>query len=332
MNPSARPIIAVGDLVWDVLVKPDRLLLPGGDTTGRIALAPGGSAANVAVWIARAGMPAGFVGKVGADDFGNLVVADLEREGVAAHVSRTDAHDTGVILVLIDRAGQRSMVTNQGADFHLLPENLPEQVLRSCAHVHITAWSLFTDPPRRAAIRAAQIAKEAGATVSFDPASYQMILEMGFDKFQRITADLPVDILFPNRDEGQALTGETDPHAIALELHQRYAGAIIALKLDRDGCYVLAGDHAQHYPTGDGPVVDATGAGDAFDAAFLASYLRDGGRAGEEQDASQANAGARLAAAAKLANAIGSWVVAHYGARPPADDELAAILERATDS
>ena len=40
MNPSARPIIAVGDLVWDVLVKPDRLLLPGGDTTGRIALAP----------------------------------------------------------------------------------------------------------------------------------------------------------------------------------------------------------------------------------------------------------------------------------------------------
>jgi ribokinase len=313
VDTSARPIIAVGDLVWDVLVKPDRLLLPGGDTTGRIALAPGGSAANVAVWVARAGAAAGFVGKVGADEFGDLVVADLEHEGVTPHVSRSREHDTGVILVLIDRVGQRSMVTNQGADFHLLPEDLPEEVLRNCAHVHVTGWSLFTDPPRAAAIRAARIAKSAGATVSFDPASYQMILEMGFDRFRRITADLPVDILFPNRDEGQALTGERDPHAIALDLHRRYGSATIALKLDRDGCYVLSKDHAQHYPTGDGPVVDATGAGDAFDAAFLSRYLRDGDEA----------------AAAQFANALGSWVVARYGARPPADDELAALLSAA---
>jgi ribokinase len=293
-----------------VLVKPNGILLPGGDTTGRIALAPGGSAANVAAWIARVGMPAGFVGKVGADAFGDLVVADLEREGVQAHVVRTADHDTGVILVLIDRAGQRSMVTNQGADFHLLPEDLPIAVLQAAAHVHITAWSLFTEPPRAAALRGAQVAKQAGATVSFDPASYQMIRELGHDKFARVTANLPVDILFPNRDEGEALTGEREPQAIAQELHERYDGAIIALKLDRDGCYVLAKDHAQHYPTGDGPVVDATGAGDAFDAAFLARYLHDGD----------------IAAAAQFANQIGSWVVARYGARPPADTELEKLL------
>jgi ribokinase len=309
-----RPIIAVGDLVWDVLVKPDSMLLPGGDTTGRIALAPGGSAANVAAWIARSGVPAGFVGKVGADVFGDLVVADLEREGVAAHVSRTKEHDTGVILVLIDRAGQRSMVTNQAADFHLLPEDLPEAALAACGHVHITAWSLFTSPPRAAAIRAAQVAKAAGATVSFDPASYQMIREIGHDKFARYTADLPVDILFPNREEGQALTGETDPPAIAQELHERYMGAVIVLKLDKDGCFVMAKDHAGYYPTGDGSVVDATGAGDAFDGAFLASYSRDGD----------------LAAAARFANEIGSWVVTRYGARPPADAELSGILKRKT--
>jgi ribokinase len=309
-NHAQRPIVAVGDLVWDVLAKPDTILLPGGDTTGRIALAPGGSAANVAAWIARVGQPAGFVGKVGADVFGDLVVADLEREGVRTHVTRTAEHDTGVILVMIDRAGQRSMVTNQGADFHLQPEDLPEEVLRSCAHVHVTAWSLFTEPPRAAALRAAQIAKQAGATVSFDPASYQMIRELGHDKFARITADLPVDILFPNRDEGQALTGERDPLAIARELHETYDGAIIALKLDREGCFVLAKDHARHYPTGDGPVVDATGAGDAFDATFLARYLTTGD----------------LAAAGRFANEIGSWVVARYGARPPVDAELRSLL------
>ncbi|MFN8566549.1 MAG: hypothetical protein U0Z44_03285 [Kouleothrix sp.] len=70
------------------------------------------------------------------------------REGVEAHVSRTNEYDTGVILVLIDRAGQRSMVTNQAADFHLLPADLPQQAIERCGHLHITAWSLFTEPPR----------------------------------------------------------------------------------------------------------------------------------------------------------------------------------------
>jgi sugar/nucleoside kinase (ribokinase family) len=303
-------IIAVGDLVWDVLVKPDTILLPGGDTTGRIALAPGGSAANVAAWIARVGGPAGFVGKVGADVFGDLIVADLQKEGVAVHASRTSEHDTGVILVLIDHTGQRSMVTNQGADFHLLPEDLPVEVLQSCAHVHITAWSLFTDPPRAAALRAAQIASRAGASISLDPASYQMILALGSDRFAQITSAIPVALLFPNREEGQALSGEHEPAAIARVLRDRYPGAIIVLKLDRDGCYVLAEGHAQAYPTENGPVVDATGAGDAFDAAFIASYLHD-------RD---------LAAAARFANRIGRWVIARYGARPPVDAELSAIV------
>lgn len=304
------PIVAVGDLVWDVLVKPDRLLLPGGDTTGRIAWAPGGSAANVAAWVARLAMPAAFVGKLGRDDFGDLIAKDLGDEGVELHLSRSESHSTGVILVLVDRAGQRSMVTNQGADFQLRPQDLPPGLLTNCAHVHITAWSLFSDPPRAAAIAAAQQAKVAGASVSFDPASHQMIREMGYDRFNRITSQLPVDLLFPNRDEGQALTGESDPEAIAEVLRARYKDAIIALKLDKEGCYVLANGEGQHYPTGDARALDATGAGDAFNAGFLAGFLREG----------------NFEKAARLANLLGGWVVARHGARPPADDELREAL------
>jgi ribokinase len=311
MNPSAA-IVAVGDLVWDVLVKPDGMLLPGGDTTGQIQLAPGGSAANVAAWIARCGMPAGFVGAVGRDVFGDLIVESLAAEGVQMHIHRTAARDTGVILALIDRAGQRSHVTNQGADFQLLPEDLPEEALRAARHVHITAWSLFTDPPRAAAIRAAQLAKAAGATVSFDPASYQMIREMGHDRFARATAGLAVDILFPNRDEGEALTGERAPDAIARELRATYPGAVVALKLDSEGCFVAADGHARHYPAPVAKVVDTTGAGDAFDGAFLARYLRDGD----------------FARAAELANSVGGWVVARDGARPAVDEELRGMLVR----
>lgn len=302
-----KTIIAVGDLVWDVLVKPDGLLLPGGDTTGSIKLAPGGSAANVAAWIARCGAPAAFVGAVGYDVFGDLIVADLQREGVELHVVRTDRRDTGVILALIDRAGQRSMVTNMGADHQLWPEALPEAALRTCGHVHITGWSLFTDPPRAAALRAARIASERGATVSFDPASYQVIREMGHDRFDRITADLPVDILFPNRDEGEALTGEREPRAMAAALRERFPGVLVALKLDRDGCYIAATGVDLHVPgRAIGTPVDTTGAGDAFNGAFLARYLADG-------DA---------LAAARYANLIGAWVAQRDGARPPVDETL----------
>jgi ribokinase len=309
--PSTHTILAVGDLVWDVVVKPDRVLLPGGDTTGRIALAPGGSAANVAAWVARVGGEAGFVGKVGADDFGDLIVREMEAEGVALYVTRTAQHETGVILVLVDEHGQRSHVTNQGADFQLLPDDLPNAALAACAHVHITAWSLFNDPPRTAAIAAAQRAKAAGATVSLDPASYQMILEMGVDAFNASIAELPVDILLPNRDEGHALTGEHEPAAIARALRQRYPAAIVALKLDRDGCYVAAPDHEGYYPTGGEPALDATGAGDAFNAGFVAAYARNG----------------NLATAARLANTLGNWVVTRSGARPHIDDALRRALD-----
>ncbi|HEU5087631.1 MAG TPA: PfkB family carbohydrate kinase, partial [Roseiflexaceae bacterium] len=256
MTATPNSILSVGDLVWDVLCKPDGLLLPGGDTTGRIALAPGGSAANVAAWVARCGMPAGFVGKVGADVFGNIITENLRDEGVALYITRTDERDTGVILAMIDRAGQRSHVTNQGADFVLMPEDLPLDALQACAHIHITAWSVFTDPPRQAVVRAAQIAHEAGARVSFDPASYQMIREMGHDAFERATAGLPVGMLFPNRDEGMALSGEREPEAIARALAERYHGATIVLKLDEEGCYVLSGGQGEHYATTSVPVVD----------------------------------------------------------------------------
>lgn len=304
-------IMTVGDLVWDVLVKPDGLLLPGGDTTGSIKLAPGGSAANVAVWIARCGAPAGFIGAVGADIFGDLIAADLRQEGVEAHIVRLPHSETGVVLALIDRAGQRSMVTNRGADHRLLPDMLPEAALRACRHLHVTGWSLFSDPPRAAALHAAHIAGASGATISFDPASYQIIREIGYDQFNRTTADLPVDILLPNRDEGEVLTGERDPQAIAAALRERFPGALVALKLDRDGCFIMTHTLAQHVPgqSIDTPV-DTTGAGDAFNGAFLAHYLATG-------DA---------LTAARFANRIGAWVAQRTGARPPIDDELQRIL------
>ncbi|WP_339094047.1 sugar kinase [Deinococcus sp. VB343] len=311
---SSALLVSLGDLAWDVLAKPDTLLLPGGDTTGRMELSGGGSAANLAVWAARLGTPTTFIGKIGQDRFGELATAELEAEGVRAAVIASEQHPTGVILALIDRRGQRAMLTGQGADWELLPAELPREVLSGAGHLHLTAWSLFRDPPRAAALEAAHLAKAAGATLSLDPGSFQMIQQLGREQFLNIVDDVPFDVIFPNDDEAFAMSGQQE-HGAALDwLRERYPQALVVLKMDEDGA-LLEGPQTPrvHVPATRDPLVDATGAGDAFGGAFLSQWL------------THRNA----EAAARVAVQVGGWVVSHFGARPPADEHLHSRLSAA---
>lgn len=304
--------MVVGDYAWDVLIRANTQLLSGGDIFGEVQLAPGGSAANTAVWAQRCGLATRFVGKIGNDRFGRLAMDELTAEGVEADWVRTDAHLTGSVAVWIDHQGQRSMVSGKGADHYLLPSELPQGALQRATHLHLSAWSFFGDPPRGAARRAAAIAKEAGATLSFDPGSFQMIQEMGAATFVALTADIGIDLLFPNAEEGRVLTGETAPERVASRLAELYGGAMIALKLDAEGSYLLHDGKGVHLPPAPGRLVDATGAGDAYAGAFLAAWL--GGVPAPE--------------AAALANRVSAWVIERVGARPVSDDALGEVLAR----
>ncbi len=311
-HPTYAPLLCVGDLNWDVLAKPDHILLSGGDTTGRVQLAHGGSSANVAVWARRVGMPTGFLGKIGRDQFGAFALAKLEEEQVVPHMIWSEQHATGVVLVLIDSSGQRSMLTNQGADFFLLPDELPQDVIAGAKHVHITAWSLFTDPPRAAALEAARIASQAGASVSFDPGSYQMIRQMGREEFKRATKALSIDIMFPNLEEGRALTGAQNPEEVLAALQKEYPQTLICLKLDKVGAMILDSSGVFQVQATKDTVIDATGAGDSFCGAFLGHYLRS-------KDAR---------AAAALAAQVAGWVVSVFGARPEMDSNLEERIKK----
>jgi ribokinase len=307
------PMCVIGDFAWDVLIRTNSELLRGGDTFGEVMLTPGGSAANVAVWARRAGMPTRFIGKIGRDRFGQLAEEDLEREHVEAHFVETDAHLTGSVAVFVDHTGERSMVSGHGADFYLLPQELPREAIRTSRHLHLTAWSFFVDPPRAAVRAAALLAQSSGATLSFDPGSFQMIGEMGVDHFLAVTQDLGIDILLPNKEEGGMLTGGlTEPPEIAAALAELYPNALIMLKLDADGALVWQEGTGTHIPAGSNNLVDATGAGDSFAGGFLAHYLEHG-------DA---------VAAARFATTISAWVIEHLGARPEPDAKLRAALRR----
>ncbi len=306
-------LCVLGDFAWDVLIRTNTELLRGGDTFGEVMLTPGGSAANVAVWASRCGTATHFVGKIGRDHFGVLAQEDLERERVDAHFVESEAHLTGSVAVFVDHTGERSMVSGHGADFYLLPQELPRDIVRTARHLHLTAWSFFVDPPRAAARAAAHVARDAGATLSFDPGSFQMIGEMGVANFLAVTQDLGIDILLPNKEEGAMLTGGlTDPMEIAPALAELYHGALVMLKLDADGALVWQDGRATMIPAGTNNLVDATGAGDSFAGGFLAHYLDSG-------DA---------VAAARYATNISAWVIERLGARPAPDARLRIAMRR----
>lgn len=202
------------------------------------------------------------------------------------------------------------MVSGKGADHYLLPEDLPRDVLTRARHLHLSAWSFFTDPPRAAVREAARLVVGGGGTLSLDPGSFQMIDEMGVDAFVGMTADLGVNVLFPNLEEGEILSGKKDPHAIAARLAKVYPGAMVMLKLDDEGAYLYHHGAGRHFPTAAKRVVDATGAGDAYAGAFLAAWLR----------------GSTPEVAAAGANRLAGWVVGRMGARPESDAELDRLL------
>jgi ribokinase len=306
----AAPLCVIGDFAWDVLIRTNSDLLRGGDSFGEVMLTPGGSAANVAVWARRCGRETEFIGKIGRDRFGQLAQEDLDKEQVISHFVETDEHLTGCVAVFVDQSGERSMVSGRGADFYLLRSELPKETVRRAAHLHMTAWSFFVDPPRSAARAAARLAQDCGATLSFDPASFQMIEEMGVAHFLACTQDLGIDVFLPNYQEGEVLTGLDEPEAIAAALAKLYPQALIMLKLDADGSLVYQDGIATQVPPATNNLVDATGAGDSFAGAFLARFL----------------GGATAVEAARFATTISAWVIEHLGARAEPDARLRAIL------
>lgn len=303
-------LCAVGDFAWDVVIRTDDPLQLGGDTFGEVSLHPGGSAANTAVWAARCGALSHFVGKIGTDRLALWAHEDLASEGVVDHMVETPSHPTGTVAAFVDHQGRRSMVSGHGADHYLEPDDLPEDLLRTTPHLHLTAWSLFNDPPRTAALKAAELARAGGGTLSFDPSSFQLIEKTGVAEFLALSTALRPDVVFPNRDEGATLTGEHEPTAMAGRLAELYPEATIVVKLDAEGALLSADGTSTTIGATPTRVVDSTGAGDAFAGAYLSAHL----------------SGASPLDSAQFACAVAEWVVGRSGARPTPDAELGDIV------
>jgi ribokinase len=276
MDGSRSPrLLTLGDLLLDVLVQGD--FSHEYDSAGTVQLYPGGSAANFAVAAAGLGAVVRFVGRVGDDLTGKLLVQDLRDGGVLAEVRVVPYAASGTVLVLrhVDGPGTSRMWSNPGASRTLAPADLDPAWFAGLDGLHMTGYSLLRPEPRPAALRACALLRthSPAAFFSLDPNPAHLLADAGPDWFRSVVRDLHPDLLLPNREEGRLLAGADDPPEIVTRLLA--LAPLVVLTLGPDGCLVAWGAERRHVPALLTPVVDATGAGDAFAAGFVTAYLAE---------------------------------------------------------
>ena len=278
----------IGDVMVDWLVRPEGPLAIGSDRRAAIVARPGGSAANQAVWLAHFGVAVDFIGRVGESDHAEQM-AMFRRCGVEPWLAADRERETGRLVALVDPSGERSFLTDRGANEALCEADIPDDLLARADHIHLSGYSFVSPSPRRAVRRAME---RAGAVpVSVDPASAEFLREVGPDDFLAWTRGAAT--LFPNGEEAAVLAGTDDPKMQGERLSAHYR--LVVIKRGAAGCEAWRGAERWRVAAPHAASIDTTGAGDAFVAAFLAARLR-----GEGMEASLGRAAAAGSAATEF--------------------------------
>lgn len=282
---SAR-VLVVGDVMTDIIVMPEGPIVRGSDRRAQVRQKPGGSGANQAVWLGAMGADVLFAARVGAEDLVRHEAYFRER-GVTPMLAADAALPSGVLVTIVDSDGERSFLTDRGANLNLTSADLPDSLLDGVGMVMVSGYSFFADGPRQAVQALVALAKSRGIAVAIDPASEGFLAEVGAGQFIDWTKG--ADWLFANEDEARALCGLTDIAECIAALGGHYRQVVI--KRGRHGAVLGGRDGVElTLPAPVVEMVDSTGAGDAFAAGFVAALLAGADKAGALERAIQAGA------------------------------------------
>jgi len=300
-------VVVVGSLNMDLVIRSARIPQPGETILGgEFHSIPGGKGANQAVGTARLGAHVSMVGRVGDDAFGNQLLNNLSADGIDhTFVLRDGASATGVALIVVDDAGQNTIVVASGANMRLSPSDVD-----AAAAVFATADALLLqlESPLQTVIHAAKLARAHGVTVILNPAPARPLPQ------ELLTL---VDVLVPNESETSLLTGMPvanldEAVAASAALHQAGVGTVI-LTLGERGALLAEERATRVLPAFEVEPLDTTAAGDAF-LAGLAVALAEGRNPGE---------------AVRWGNAAGALATTRLGAQTslPARQAVEQLLQ-----
>ena len=309
-------VISIGHLLVEVMRKERDVPhdVPG------VYLGPYPSAAP-AIFIdavARLGESCGYIGAVGDDDFGRMLIRRLKTDGVdTKYIRVVEGYTTGINFVMYFRDGRRKFLYHikHSAASQLKPEDVDPEYIGSAKWLHIMGNSLaISDSLREACYKAVRCAVENGLEIGFDPNLRPEILAVEkvkrfFDYILKVAR-----VVLPSRKEATMIAGVTD-EVEACRRILMMGPEIVALKQGGEGCTIFTEKEEVHLPAFKVEEVDPTGAGDAFDGGFIVGLLRgwDYERAG------------------RYANAVGALKVTRFGPMEvPFAEEVEELLRSKT--
>jgi len=283
--------LCIGDTMMDVSVAINSEISYGGDTPAKISSQGGGAAANVAVWLAEDHQEVFLNVRVGNDQPGDYLLRELALHGVKNSAKKQKGQSTGVVVVLVDKNGERTMFPDSGANSGLSLQDLPDPTQFKAAY--FSGYALI-NPSSRA--NAVEILETLTIPVVIDPGTVGALRNIELSEVKSWLSHAEVLIL--NEEEAKFIAETTDARSALVELKK--LAKTVVIKLGGKGAIAISEEICEVEIIRDEPV-DTTGAGDAFAAGFISSWFTN-------QNLKDAiNHGAELARKC-IAN-VGAWPV-----------------------
>lgn len=220
----------------------------------------GGSAANTVHGLGRLGVPCGFIGKLGRDEFGDLFKSDLEKSGITPHIHYSST-ESGRAVAFISPDSERTFATYLGAAVEMSSAEIDPSVFSKYDYFYIEGYMVQDHDLIETAIKTA---RSLSMKIAIDLASYNVVAE-NLDFLHRISREY-VDMIFANEEEAKAFTGK-DAESAVKEISTMCDIAVV--KVGKRGSIIRQGDKEYHVSVIDANCIDTTGAGDLYAAGFL---------------------------------------------------------------
>lgn len=305
--PKALDVVCFGDLLMDFVPMESGLDFADLPTFKPV---PGGAAANVAVGLSKLGKKSGFLGKVGNEPFGDVLIDTLKREGVETGSIRQDSRArTALAFVTLTKDGERDFMfyRHPSADMLFHPDDVDLAAIDQAGIFHFDSISLASQQPRETALFSADRAKAGGKLISYDVNLRLPLWEKAADARDGIIEGMKrADVVKLSDEELDFLTGSTAPEGI--RKHLWHDGLrLVVLSLGQAGCLAMTprGDIA--VPSFKVDVVDTTGAGDGFVSGLLSGIVDDDAVLDDDT---------ALTDLCRMANAVGALTTTARGAIP----------------
>ncbi|MDH3661085.1 MAG: PfkB family carbohydrate kinase [Alphaproteobacteria bacterium] len=271
---------------------------------------PGGAAANVAVGLAKLGVASGFIGKVGDEPFGHVLIDTLKREGVDVSSIRLESKArTALAFVTLTADGERDFMfyRHPSADMLFTPDEVDLASIERADIFHFDSISLASPQPRETALFAASKAKAWGKLISYDVNLRLPLWQSDEQAKHGILEGMQyAEIVKLSDDELDFLTGSRAPEAIRKKIWHNGL-RLVVLSLGQKGCIAITEQSELAVPSLSVEVIDTTGAGDGFVAGLLSGIVAE--RRVLDDDGA-------LFGLCRFANAVGALTTTARGAIP----------------